>query len=42
MTTVKICAHCNGSGKVWNEKTKANDLTCPACNGTGRIIIQTI
>lgn len=39
---VKTCMHCNGTGKVWNDKTQQNDITCPACNGTGRIAIPNL
>jgi DnaJ-class molecular chaperone len=39
---VRPCMHCNGAGRVWNDKTKQNDKICPACNGTGRVIISTI
>lgn len=39
---VKTCMHCNGAGWVWNPKTKQNDIICPACNGTGRIVVGNI
>lgn len=37
----RACLNCV-NGKVWNEKTKRNDLDCTACNGTGRIAIPNL
>lgn len=39
---VRRCMNCNGTGKVWNEKTQKNDLKCSACGGTGKIIVQNV
>jgi len=35
MAKTKTCSNCMGEGKVWNERTKKNDLKCPACDGRG-------
>lgn len=39
---VKTCMNCNGEGKIWNSKTQKNDITCPACDGKGRIVVGNV
>lgn len=39
---VRVCMNCNGAGRVWNPKTRQNDLICTACGGSGKIVISTI
>jgi DnaJ-class molecular chaperone len=41
---VRVCQHCHGNGKVQVEVKpgKWEWKTCPACGGSGKIIISTI